>query len=646
MGQIDIDAPGTSQLLLGNEAIARGALEAGIGFAASYPGTPSTEIVDSLALVAKKLGIYVEWSVNEIVALEAATGASLTGIRALAAMKHDGVNVSMDCLSKLATIGIGKGGLVLITADDPSAISSSREQDLRVAAKWFDIPTMEPSDPQEAKDMMKCLFDFSEEWGTVCMLRSVTRVSHSRGNVKFGELKKNERKAYFPDVHDTHNPSPSWFVPFPPDVKFAAHQKILEKVRKQIESSEFNNYEGPKDADSLIVTSGNGYLYAKEAVRILKLESKVGILKIGIVWPLPVKLISKHLKKAGKVLVVEEISAFVEEHLMAMAGTFPPAAPRPVFYGRHSGNIGLWGELNPDIVIKALADMVGVKYRSRDIAYSKKAEPLKAYVPERPVSICPGCPHRASLWTIKRALKIDGRNGLLTGDIGCYFTGFNPSGFCQIRTGYCMGAGLGVANGLGKMKQYGFDQPVLASCGDSTFFHASIPALINSVWNESNFVACIMDNSATAMTGFQPHPGSGMNAMREPVEPISIEAICHSLGIRVEVCDPFDLDNTTATLLDLINDERRGSRVIILRRECELIRARRDKQPPFKVYVDIVKCIGESCGCDRLCNRAFTCPAISWDKEAGKARIDEVICSGCGFCASLCPQGAIIKEVM
>jgi indolepyruvate ferredoxin oxidoreductase alpha subunit len=643
MVDIAMDAPGKAVLLMGNEAIARGALEAGIGLAASYPGTPASEIMDSLAPVARKMSIYAEWSVNEMVALEAAAGASMGGIRAIASMKQDGVNVAADFLSNIATIGIGKGGLVLVTGDDPSALSSGREKDMRNIAKWYDIPMLEPANIQEAKDMTRCLFDLSEELGLLCMLRSVTRIGHGRGTVKLGELPRRKLKACFDDVHDIRKPKPSRYVPFPPALRYAEMEKKFHKARELSESSSFNWYEGPDKADLLLITSGGGYLYAKEAVKMLKLADSVGILKVGTVWPLPEKLMREHLNKVPKVLVIEEVSPFLEERAMEMAGNLPPASPHPVFYGRHSGHIKTFGELSPDAVIKALASIMGLTYQPTDMAYSKKAEASKSYVPARPVTICPGCPHRASLWAIKKALKLDGRNGFLTGDIGCYFTGWNASGFFQIRTGHCMGGGIGVANGLGRLGQFGFTQPVLAACGDSTFFHAAIPALINGIWNQSNFVLVILDNSATAMTGFQAHPGTGMNAMGEPARAVSMEALCRSLGLRVEICDPFDLENTTSTLLAMIKDEGDGARVVILRRECELIRARREK-PPYKVYIDSDKCIGEACGCNRFCNTAFTCQALAWDKKAGRARIDEVICAGCGLCADICPQGAIIRE--
>jgi len=643
MASIDIDAPGTSQLFIGNEAIARGALEAGIGFVAAYPGTPSSEITGSLAPIAKKMGIYAEWSVNEKVAMEAAAGASFAGIRALAAMKQNGVNVVSDFLANLVMTGIGESGLVLVSCDDPSAISSSNEQDTRPIAKWLGIPLVEPGSFQEAKDMTKWLFDLAEEIGTICMLRSVTRIAHARGNVKLGKLPKKEQKAYFDQIHDLSNVMPTKFMTVPSALRHGLLHLKLDKAREKFESSPFNQYAGPDKADLLIITCGSCWLYSQDAVKALKVEDKVGILKLGTLWPLPEKLIEEHLNKSQNILFVEEIDPFLERSVMEMVANLPEGSRRPTFYGKRSGHMNAYGELNPDLVIKAIASILSVGYQPRDIEYAKKAEETaKSYVPERMMTFCAGCPHRATFWAIKNALKLDGRDGIVTGDIGCYSMALGPAGFFQVRTMHCMGAGTGVANGLGRLGQFGFNQPVLAVVGDSTFYHATIPALINGIYNQSNFVLVILDNNATAMTGFQPHPGTGMTAMGEPTKVVSMEALCRSLGVHVEICDPFDLENTAETLLKMMADGG-GPRVVIMRRECELVRGRKEK-PPYKVHIDPDKCIGEACGCDRLCTRVFLCPGLIWDKETGKSKIDEVICTGCGVCADICPQGAIIKE--
>ena len=367
MANIEIDAPGTSQLFIGNEAIARGALEAGIGFAAAYPGTPSTEIIGSLAPIANKMGIYVEWSINEKVAMEAAAGASFAGIRALTAMKQNGLNVASDFLANLVLSGIGKRGLVLVSCDDPSAISSSNEQDTRQIAKWLDIPLLEPGTFQEAKDMTKWLFDLVEETGTICMLRSVTRIAHARGNVKLGELPQKEQKAYFDQIHDLKNLMPTTLIPIPSALRHAFLHLKLDKAREKFESSPFNQYVGPDKANLLIITCGSCWLYSQDAVKALNLEDKVGILKVGTLWPLPEKFVEKHLNKSQKILFVEEIDPFLERSVMELVANLPADGPRPAFYGKRSGHINAYGELNPDLVIKAITSIMDITYQPRDI---------------------------------------------------------------------------------------------------------------------------------------------------------------------------------------------------------------------------------------------------------------------------------------
>ncbi len=643
MASIEIDAPGTSQLFIGNEAIARGALEAGIGFAAAYPGTPASEILGSLAAVAAKVGIYTEWSVNEKVAMEAAAGASYAGIRALTAMKQNGVNVVSDFLANLVMSGIGKGGFVLVSCDDPAAISSGNEQDTRPIAKWFDIPLLEPGDFQEAKDMTIWLFDLAEELGTICMLRSVTRIAHARGNVTIGELPHRQHRAYFHETHDLKSVMPTPFMPIPSVPRHKLLHQKMDRARERFESSPFNRYVGPESPELLIVTSGSCWLYSRDAVRALRLEDQVGILKLGTVWPLPEEFVQIHLGRSQTILFIEEIDPFIERSVMEMAANLSCSEAPSVFYGKRSGHINAYGELNPDIVIQAIRRILDIPYEPRDADYADRATALaKSYVPERSMGFCPGCSHRAAFWAMKTALKLDGRNGFVTGDVGCYGLGLGPTGYFQARTLHCMGSAPGVASGLGQLDRFGFSQPVLAVVGDSTFYHSALPALINGVYNRSNFILVILDNSATAMTGFQPHPGTGMTAMAEPTDPVDTEALCRSLGARVEICDPFDLTGTIEVLLRMMAEED-GTRVVMMKRGCELVR-KKSAGPPYKVYVDTEKCIGEACGCDRLCTRLFLCPALIWDKDAARAAIDDIICAGCGLCADICPQGAIVKE--
>jgi len=633
MATFEKDSP---QLLMGNEAIARGALEAGIGFASAYPGTPSSEIIGSLAEVAAEAGIYVEWSVNEKVALEAAAAAAFTGVRSICAMKQNGLNVALDFLVGLALTGT-KAGIVLVTCDDPAAHSSTEEEDSRPVAKWANLPLLEPATFQEAKDMTRWAYDLSEELKSVVLMRGVTRTSHARGDVRVGERLAPNRAAKFEPV------IPLEFTSLPAPLKHAvAHQKIA-KAREIFETSPFNWYRGPDKPELLIVTSGSGWFYSLEAVQTLGVEGSVGILKLGTTWPLPEKLVREHLSRVKDVLVVEEIDAFLEGNLKELVGEDPLAVGPTTFYGKRSGHIPATGEINPDIVTRALASVLALEYRPVAADYAQKASALTAgLVQMRMVGFCAGCPHRATFWSIKNALRLDGRDGFVAGDIGCYSMAVGPAGYWQIKTMQAMGSGAGMASGFGKLAPFGVDQPVVAVCGDSTFFHATIPALINGIYNRSNFTLVVLDNSATAMTGFQPHPGTGKNATGEAAPSIDIPTFCRALGVRTEVVDPFDLQGMTDKLLELMRDEG-GVRVLVVKRECQLVRARREK-PVYRMSVDVARCLGESCGCSRLCSRVFQCPGLIWDAERGVAAIDDVICAGCGVCADICPAGAIVRE--
>jgi indolepyruvate ferredoxin oxidoreductase alpha subunit len=614
--------------MMGDEAIARGAIEAGVDFCASYPGTPATEITESLARVADRFNIYVEWSTNEIVAFEAATAASLAGLRALVAMKQMGVNVCADFLMTVNLAGTN-GGLVLAACDDPSAISSSNEQDSRNYARYADLPLLEPADFQEAKDMTTWAFEVSEKVGLPCILRSVTRLSHSRGNVKLGELPEKKRTAKFEGVYISGA--------FAAAQHAALHQK-LEQVREDFEASRFNFYVGPKKAKFVIVTCGSGWLYSREAVAALGLEGKVGILKIGTTWPLPEKFIVDHLKNVNEVLVVEEVDPFLEQNLKILLAEQSKTLGPIEVYGAKSGHRPPFGELNQDKVTTALASIKGLQPKTRDEKYVEKVKEALTYIPPRMPTFCTGCPHRASLWAIKSALKLDGRDGFVTGDIGCYSIGAGPAGYFQLKTIHCMGGGIGLANGFGKLEKFAFNQPVIAVCGDSTFYHAAIPALINARVNNSNVLMVVLDNGGTAMTGFQPHPGSGFDACGRPAPTVEIENICKAVGVEVRIRDPFEISQAVQDIYDMLQEN--GPRVMVFRRRCFRIEAKEKLQK--KYYVDQTKCIGDDCGCARFCSRVFNCPGTIWDQEAQRAKIDEVVCTGCGVCATLCPRGAII----
>jgi len=627
------DAPGKEVLLMGNEAIARGALEAGVSVAAAYPGNPSSEIIGSLASVADEMGIYVEWSINEKVALEVAAAAAFSGLNSLVAMKQNGMNVASDFLLNLNLSGIA-GGLVLVVCDDPSGISSTNEQDSRIFAKLADLPLMEPATFDEAKDMIKEAFVLSRKINNVCIVRSVTRISHARGNVILGPLPKSRAVPHF-DISNILSAMPTALT------HPRAHDK-LKQAGQFFAESRLNSYEGPQNPELLIVTCGAGFLFSREAVNFLGLDKRVGIMKIGTTWPLPEQFILDNFKKTEKVLFVEEVDPVLENNVKEIFADHNSELPRITFLGKKSGTVPSVGELSPGLIIQILADLLGVAVPEIDTRYIEQTKSiLNNFAPARSLAFCPGCPHRATFWTIKKALALDGREGVLFGDIGCYGLSVFPTGFSQSKTIHAMGSGTGLASGFGVLTRFGGTQPSLAVCGDSTFYHAAIPALINAVHHKSDFLMIVLDNSATAMTGFQPHPGSPVNAMGFDAPPVVIEELCRSLGLKTVVKDPFNLEETTATIYEML--QQGGAKVLILRQECALVRGKKASKK-YKVSIDPLKCLGEDCGCNRLCTRVFRCPGLRWDASNKKSGIDEAICSGCGVCADICPAGAIVKE--
>ncbi len=629
-----LDEPGRTEFLLGNEAIARGAIEAGVQVAAAYPGTPSSEILESLAKVAKEAGLYAQWATNEKVACEVAMAASMAGLRAITSMKHEGMNVALDFVWHLPLTGLGPGGLVMVCCDDPAGLSSTSEQDQRWVAVTGEYPLLEPATAQEAKDMTKWAFELSEELRQGVLVRSVTRISHASAPVTLGEIKRLNRKAYFDPSQD--------FSPTPVPQRHLVAKEKLERAREIFETSPFNFYTGPKQPKVTIVCSGTGYLYSLEAIEKLGLEDKVGVLKLGTTWPLPTKFIKEHLEPDSDILMVEEVSPCLETNLKAFLYTSWDKGKLPRVYGKHTGHIPGVGELNPDVVIKGLSKLLNLSYQVRQPEYDSKAkEYAQKMAIERSWVWCPGCPHRATFWTLKNEIRFDNPEGFVCGDIGCYAIDRRPGGQRMIRTQYAMGTGSGLASGFGKLDQFGYEQPVIAVCGDSTFFHAALPAIVNVVHHNANATILVLDNSATGMTGFQPHPGTPTGAMGEEVMPLDIEKVCRGFGCTVEVADPFDMEDAHEKLRRLM--QQKGAKILIMRRKCGLL-AYREEGPQYRVWVDQEKCLGEDCGCDRYCNRIFKCPALIYDFEAGKALIDEALCVGCGYCVNVCPRGAIQRE--
>ena len=621
--------PGERVLLLGNEAIARGAVEAGVQVAASYPGTPSSEILGTLAEVADHFGIYVEWSVNEKVALEVAIAASYCGLKAMASMKHVGLNVAHDAFMTAAHIG-AKGGLVLVSADDPFAWSSQNEQDNRYVARQAYVPVFEPCNPQEAKDMIAYAFDFSEKHNHPVMLRTTTRVSHARSEVVLGEVRREKRRGAY-----VRDPGLLMY-----DAAGARKNRVLmvqrfNRISEVVSDLPYNSLHLVKAAKLGVVGCGLSYNYLMEAVRWLKLEGKLSSLKIGVTYPVPRQLIARLLRKVDEILVVEELEPFVEDYVRSIAKDVNPLVE---IHGKDV--IPLIGELSTRVVTEGLARVAGCSLPINFSRLDKFREEAASLLPIRPPVLCPGCSHRASLYAIKIAAEkvanMDYGKGVrpvYSGDIGCYGLGYLPP-IEAIDSAICMGGSLGLANGYAHIVK----APILAVIGDSTFLHAGIPALVNAVYSKAKFTAVILDNDTTAMTGFQPHPGSGLTATGEKTTRVRIEEVAKGCGVEfVEVMDP----NNVKRGIELVEKALRfeGPSVIVFRRRCELLalgdkRRIEEKIVPYRV--DSEKC--KACG---ICVNNFGCPAIlRRDKEFS---IDVILCSGCGVCAEICPYRAILR---
>ena len=615
------NAPGKVCLMQGNEAIVRGAVESGIHFAASYPGSPSSQILGMLGKIAEERHFYAQWATNEVCAFQACLGTSLAGARSICIVKQNGLLCVADALHCASQHGV-KGGVVLVTSDDPGAHSSTNEFDSRYMAESADLPMLEPTNMQEAKDMVPYAFALSEALRQVVIIRLTTRVCHGRGSVTLGEL---------PEANRPLTTVNAWDRMVCLSFRHQTMLDTLEGFREAFETSPCNHYEGPEAPKKLIVAGGTGCLYSREALRLLKASGDVGLMCLGTIWPLPEQWILSKLRTAQDVLICEEVDPFLEKALMALAGREGLTLR---FLGRQDGALPRVGELNPENVLSAARRLIGIAEPARQKASS-------APLLERDLNFCAGCPHRATFYLLKQALRREKLPGVVIGDIGCYFMAGAQPGQYAYQACNCMGSGINLAEGLGQLTPYGMDQPVVTMCGDSTFFHTILPGLVNASYHHSNMLLMVLDNSATAMTGFQPHPGTGLTAMGETVQPMSIRAICEAMGCRVSEADPFDVQETTDLVTELLHEP--GLKVLIMKQPCATLMSKQRKGK-VTVRVDQSKCIGDGCGCDRFCSRVWGCPGNSWDFKAGKAVIDPVSCVGCGVCAKLCPAGAIIVE--
>ncbi len=722
--KIALDKPGSFVLFNGDEAVARGAVEAGIKVAAAYPGTPSTEILEAIAGVAKQLGIHAEWSVNEIVSMAVVAGASMTGVRSIVSMKHVGLNVAADAAMTLAYTGV-LGGLVIAVCDDPAMHSSQNEQDTRYFSVHSNIPLLDAGTPQEAYEMTREGFEISEKLQLPVIVRLTTRVAHGKARVKIGEFQKLDRKAVF------DKDSSKWVMV--PSNAMRQHRILkdrLAKAEKLANESKYNVFED-NQSEVGIIGSGIGYYHAKSILDI----KKFSWLKLGFVYPFPRELVNKFASKVKKLVVVEELRPYIEDNLRGLDIEI---------LGKNNLTLEEIGEFTPDTVRVAFSK----------IGLCEKAEsPADLVLPPRPPVLCPGCPHRAFYYALntvnqfvscdpqkcvgcniceltcswekekvfnpiksrirairlnqvsnmvlscrvckdapcvtacpkdaltqstqtgtitvdenncdgcgwcieaceygavtlhpnkRKAIICDTCNGepkcvetcpegalnfsgrttdkIVTGDIGCYTLGFLPP-VSTIQTCLCMGGGVSQAAG---MVHAGVKDKVFAVIGDSTFFHGGMPGLLNITYNKANVCVIILDNRTVAMTGHQPTPGSGKNAVGDDAKVMKLDDIARSLGVeKVQIVDPYNVEATTQTIREILDYQ--GPSVIISERPCPL---KLEKNPPREV---LEKC--NSCG---LCVKAFGCPAISFGPE--RVQIDPTLCYGCGVCEAICPFDAI-----
>ncbi|MEG1849037.1 MAG: indolepyruvate ferredoxin oxidoreductase subunit alpha [Oscillospiraceae bacterium] len=588
------------QLMTGNEAVARGAWEAGVHFAAAYPGTPSTEIMENLATYAE---IKCEWSPNEKVAVEACCGASMAGGRALASMKHVGLNVAADPLFTYAYIGVN-GGMVVVTADEPGQFSSQNEQDNRNYAKMMKIPMLEPSDSQECKDMIGLAFELSERFNTPVLFRLTTRVCHSKGIVECGPRAEVALRDYVKDVKRTVT-VPALAIPMRHRVETRAHA-----LADYTEIAPVNRVERAADSKIGVIVSGMCYYYAKEVF-----GDSASFLRLGFTQPLPEQLIRSFCESVKSLYVIEENDPYIEEFVKSLG--FAP-------HGRDT--FPYCGEMTPDVLRQSLT---GKTFPT--VAHDRTK------VVARPPMLCAGCPHRGMFYELGRR-----KNAVISGDIGCYTLGF-AAPYNAMDWNICMGASISAGHGAQQIFDLKKNETrAVAVIGDSTFFHTGMNSLLDVAYNGSRTITVILDNRITGMTGHQENPGSGLTVKGEPTHEASIESIVRALGIRqVRTINP-NLLSEVRDALDWAFALEEAS-VIITRWPCVLKRFSDEDKSEFHGAFTEKFTVSDACiGC-KLCLKAG-CPALSFDAKTKKAVIDRGMCVGCTVCAQVCPKNAIVKE--
>ena len=590
------------EYVMGNGAIALGALKAGVNVACGYPGTPSSEILETLAKHPHE-GLHLEWSVNEKAALEVAAAAAYSGARALVTMKQVGLNVASDPLMSLAYVGV-EGGMVIVSADDPGPISSQTEQDTRRFADFARIPVFDPASPEEAFEMIQDAFAYSEKYKTPVIFRPTTRVDHGYASVEASD-------AYVPKAYDGFQKDAGRFVIFP-RLSYKNHGMMEERnvrIGEDFSSYKYNTVEGAA-SEKAVLASGISYMYAKE---FLKDHPEVKLLRVATAYPLPESFLLKALDGVKEVLCIEELSPYLEEQLLKLAGKHH--LPVTVL-GKLTSHVPAMGENSADSVAAILRSYLNI---AADTAANDASDLPE--LPVRPPVLCAGCPHRASFYAVKRAMA--GEKTYYCGDIGCYTLG-NSMPLDMVDTCLCMGAGVTMAQGFSHIDH---DGKAFAFIGDSTFFASGITGVVNAVFNEADITICILDNSTTAMTGHQPHPGTGINLMGHDAGKISIPKILEGIGLqKVVTVDPLDLDKAIATVKECA--AIKGVKAIIFKSPC--IAIERSKK----------KCtVTESCINCKKCIRETGCPALTL--AGGKVVIDTLLCTGCGLCRQVCPVKAI-----
>lgn len=649
------------QMIMGNQAIALGALKAGVNLVAGYPGTPSSEIIEFISKYNKKTGTYVEWSVNEKAAVEVAAGASYAGSRTLVTMKQVGLNVASDPVMCLSYVGV-KGGMVIVSADDPGPISSQTEQDTRNFAQYSKLPCFDPSTPLEAYEMIQEAFELSEKYNTPVILRPTTRVDHAYESMEFPDLQPCRKAGQF------EKDSKRWVI-FP-RASYNNHKRIFERNEKllpaEFSKSKWNTVVECSQCDRLLSLSkhettaktqpkpqvvsirssdnsttvspvafaagGISYCYLMEALSILGLKD-IPVLKIGTPYPFPKPLAEEFLKSHEQIVVFEELDPVIEENLIKIAGN---ARVNCQIRGKLDGTVPEAGELSVEI-IRAVVEALETTKTNENVVSIRPSDYSTIGTPDLPVRppvLCAGCPHRASFYAVKQAMK--GKKTVYCGDIGCYTLG-NAMPLDMTDTCLCMGADITMAQGFYHNEP---DRYCFSFIGDSTFFASGITGVVNAVYNQAKQTICILDNSTTAMTGHQPHSGTGLTMMGEIVEKISIEKILQAIGVSpIITVNPFDQKAATEAVKEA--SEAAGVSAIIFKAPCIAIAQKVGWEKPHALNVDTAKCIG----C-RKCINELGCPSLSVSQTVnakGKkiVEIDKSLCTGCSLCSQVCPTGAI-----